>query len=109
MAARNPFPSVVASEVTGALRGFLATGFGPSNPTLANIVDDFLAEPGNLAKGPYLSITLPFQPAPEGGEPFLEVPLGFPRTGISASPSRASPQAPAECRRHGREGGPQRR
>ena len=70
-------PSVVASEVTGALRDFLATGFGPSNPALANVVDDFLAEPGNLAKGPYLSIALPFQPAPEGGEPFPEVPLGF--------------------------------
>ena len=70
-------PSVVASEVTGALRDFLATGFGPSNPALANVVDDFLAEPGNLAKGPYLSIALPFQPAPEGGEPFPEIPLGF--------------------------------
>ena len=70
-------PSVVASEVTGALRDFLATGFGPSNPALAGVVDDFLAEPGNLAKGPYLSIALPFQPAPEGGEPFPEVPLGF--------------------------------
>ena len=68
-------PSVVASEVTGALRDFLATGFGPSNPALANVVDDFLAEPGNLAKGPYLSIALPFQPAPEGGEPFPEIPL----------------------------------
>ena len=70
-------PSVVASEVTGALRDFLATGFGPSNPALANVVDDFLAEPGNLAKGPYLSIALPFQPAPEGGEPFPKIPLGF--------------------------------
>ena len=70
-------PSVVASEVTGALRDFLATGFGPSNTALANVVDDFLAEPGNLAKGPYLSIALPFQPAPEGGEPFPEIPLGF--------------------------------
>ena len=70
-------PSVVASEVTGALRDFLATGFGPSNPALAGVVDDFLAEPGNLAKGPYLSIALPFQPAPEGGEPFPEIPLGF--------------------------------
>ena len=70
-------PSVVASEVTGALRDFLATGFGPSNPALAGVVDDFLAEPENLAKGPYLSIALPFQPAPEGGEPFPEVPLGF--------------------------------
>ena len=70
-------PSVVASEATGALCDFLATGFGPSNPALAGVVDDFLAEPGNLAKGLYLSITLPFQPAPEGGEPFPEIPLGF--------------------------------
>ena len=70
-------PSVVAAEVTGALRDFLATGFGPSNPGLAHVIDDFLAQPENLAKGPYLSIALPFQPAPEGGEPFPEVPLGF--------------------------------
>ena len=70
-------PSVVAAEVTGALGDFLATGFGPSNPGLAHVIDDFLAQPENLAKGPYLSIALPFQPAPEGGEPFPEVPLGF--------------------------------
>ena len=70
-------PSVVAAEVTGALRDFLATGFGPSNAALAHVVDDFLAKPDNLAKGPYLSIALPFQPAPEGGEPFPQVPLGF--------------------------------
>ena len=70
-------PSVVAAEVTGALRDFLATGFGPSNPALASVVDDFLAEPENLAKGPYLSVALPFEPAPEAGEPFPEVPLGF--------------------------------
>ncbi len=70
-------PSVVAAEVAGALGDFLATGFGPSNPALAHVVDDFLAEPENLAKGPYLSIALPFEPAAEGGEPFPEVPLGF--------------------------------
>ena len=70
-------PSVVGAEVTGALRDFLATGFGPSNPALAHVIDDFLAQPENLVKGPYLSIALPFQPAPEGGEPFPEVPLGF--------------------------------
>ena len=70
-------PSVVAAEVTGALRDFLATGFGPSNPALAHVVDDFLAEPENLAKGPYLSIALPFLQAPEGGEPFPDIPLGF--------------------------------
>ncbi len=69
-------PSVVASEVTGALRDFLSTGFGPSNPALASVMDDFLAVPENLVKGPYLSVALPFQAAPEGGEPFPEVPLG---------------------------------
>ena len=70
-------PSVVASEVTGALRDFLTTGFGPSSPELANVVDDFLADPENLVKGPYLSVALPFRRAPEGGEPFPEVPLEF--------------------------------
>ncbi len=70
-------PSVVAAEVTGALRDFLATGFGPSNAALAHLVDDLLAEPDNLAKGPYLSVALPFEQAPEGGEPFPDVPLGF--------------------------------
>ena len=34
-------PSVVADEVAGALRDFLATGFGPSNPALAHVIDDF--------------------------------------------------------------------
>ncbi len=38
-------PSVVADEVAGALRDFLATGFGPSNPALAHVIDDFLAAP----------------------------------------------------------------
>ena len=70
-------PSVVASEVTGALRDFLTTGFGPSSPELASVVDDFLGDPENLAKGPYLSVALPYRRAPEGGEPFPEVPLGF--------------------------------
>ena len=70
-------PSVVAHEVARALRDFLATGFGPSNPPLAHVLDDFLAEQENLVKGPYLSIALPPKLAPEGGEPFPDVPLGF--------------------------------
>ena len=70
-------PSTLAAEVAGALQDFLATGFGPSNPALSSVVDDFLADTGNLLKGPYLSVELPFQRAPEGGEPFPETPLGF--------------------------------
>ena len=70
-------PSIVAHEVSRALQDFLATGFGPSNPALASVLDEFLAEGENLVKGPYLSIALPPKLAPEGGEPFPEVPLGF--------------------------------
>ena len=70
-------PSTLAAEVTGALQGFLSTGFGPSNRALSSVVDDFLARTTNLTKGPYLSVDLPFQHAPEGGEPFPETPLGF--------------------------------
>ena len=36
-------PSVVAHEVTRALQDFLATGFDPSNPPLARVLNDFLA------------------------------------------------------------------
>ena len=69
-------PTVVAAEVVQALRDFLITGFKPSNPELASVIEDFLAEPTNLTRGPYLSLALPFQKAP-GDEPFPEVPLGF--------------------------------
>ena len=52
-------PSIVAHEVSRALQDFLATGFGPSNPALASVLDEFLSEGENLVKGPYLSIALP--------------------------------------------------
>ena len=87
-------PSIVASEVLVALRDFLKTGYGPSTPKLAGVVDDFLADPDNLAKGPYLSLSLPFERAPEGGEPFPRIPLGFtPYKHQRAAFERLSPDA----------------
>lgn len=38
-------PSVVAAEVTGALRNFLATGLRTVQPALAHVGDDFPARP----------------------------------------------------------------
>ena len=70
-------PSTVASDIGDALADFLATAFGPSNDRLAPVMDDFLNVEGNLTRGPHLSVELPFQRAPEGGEPFPESPLGF--------------------------------
>ena len=69
-------PTVVADEVVHALRDFLVTGFKPSNPELASVIDKFLDDPTNLTRGPYLSLALPFRRTP-GDEPFPEVPLGF--------------------------------
>ena len=74
---RPMIPSTVCTEVSDALKDFLATGFGPSNPALSAVMDDFLYRRDNLIKGPYLAVDLPFQRAPEGGEPFPEAPLGF--------------------------------
>ncbi|MDE0177891.1 MAG: DEAD/DEAH box helicase [Bryobacterales bacterium] len=70
-------PSTVSTEVSTALADFLATGFAPSNHVLGAVMDEFLATGDNLTKGPHLSIDLPFQLAPEGGEPFPTIPLGF--------------------------------
>ena len=70
-------PSVVAAEVEEALRDFLVTSFSPSNPSLASLIEDFANDRENFVKGPYLSVSLPFQAAPEGGEPFPEIPLGY--------------------------------
>ena len=70
-------PSTLSAEVSDALKDFLATGFGPSNPALATVMDDFLESRDNLIKGPYLAVDLPFRRDPEGGEPFPETPLGF--------------------------------
>lgn len=86
-------PSVVASEVTGALRDFLTTGFGPSSPELAGVVDDFLADPENLVKGPYLSVALPYRRAPEGASRSRRCRSVSPRTATSAPRSRGLPRA----------------
>ena len=70
-------PSIVASEVAAALSDFLLSQFTPSNPQLEGVMRDFLNDRENLLKGPYLALDLPPQHAPEGGEPFPEIPLGF--------------------------------
>ena len=70
-------PSLVASEVEQALRDFLTTQFQPSNPELSGIIDNFLSDRGNLLKGPYLSIALPYQRVKAENEPFSEISLGF--------------------------------
>lgn len=75
-------PSVVAYEV-------------------ARVPRDFLAEQENIVKGPYLSIAPSPKLAPEGDEPFQEVPLGF-------TPYRNQRIAHERLRSGGRTAGPRR-
>lgn len=54
-------PSVLAQHVEQGIKDFLKTTFPVSTSFFANTLDNFLDEPGNVFKGPYLDIQLPFQ------------------------------------------------
>ena len=54
-------PSLVAQEIKEGIRQFLVTGFEPTNATFNGIVKRFVDNPGNVSKGPYLSLGLPFR------------------------------------------------
>ena len=86
-------PSLVASEVSQTLSDFVKTQFQPSNPRMAAVVTNFLDEPGSLLKGPYLSLSLPFQAASEGGSRFRTSPSASRRTATSVRPSTGSKRA----------------
>lgn len=55
------FPSLFACEVTRGLKSFVVTGFESSTPYFSQVFSRFVDEPGNLFKGPFFSVALPFQ------------------------------------------------
>ena len=64
-------PSVVTHELQDSVRKFLRATFPMTAPLFrraggGTMLDEFLAEPGNLFKGPYVEIGLPFRRAGEG-------------------------------------------
>ena len=63
-------PSLVAQEIREGLRQYLVTGFEPSNDGFRGIVQAFVDTPGNLDKGPYLSLGLPFRAGTSGKDFF---------------------------------------
>ncbi len=69
-------PSALAAQLQQGLADFLRVSFWSSTPGMERVVDDLIAEPGGLGKGPYLSVKLPFV---TGSKPdyFPEVPLPF--------------------------------
>lgn len=76
-------PSVVAGEVQDSIRRFLRATFPMTTPGFRRgdgrtMLDDLLAEPGALFRGPYLSLGLPFRRTEAGEElPFQHLALPF--------------------------------
>lgn len=54
-------PSVLSSALRTGVGDFLKTTFPVSTPLFTGLLDEFLAKDGNLFKGPYASISLPFR------------------------------------------------
>ena len=71
-------PSVLAQHVEQGIKDFLRTTFPVTTPFFFNMLDKFLNEPGNVFKGPYLDIQLPFQQDKSGADYFPNLPMKFP-------------------------------
>jgi DEAD/DEAH box helicase domain-containing protein len=54
-------PLIVAEQVREGVADFLATTFPATTPGFETVMAAFLAAPGALARGPYVSIGLPFR------------------------------------------------
>ena len=69
-------PGAMAAQLQQGLADFLRVSFWSSTPGMEQVVEDLIAEPGGLGKGPYLSVKLPFL---AGTQPdyFAQVPLPF--------------------------------
>lgn len=54
-------PVIVAEQIRQGVADFLATTFPATTPGFETLMADFLATPGKLAQGPYITIGLPFR------------------------------------------------
>ncbi len=69
-------PSILDRQIHQGLKDFLFTTFHSTNPFFHGMLDRFLNQEGNLSRGPYISLQLPFQKG-QSREFFPEIPLGF--------------------------------
>lgn len=69
-------PAALAAQLQQGLADFLRMSFWSSTPGMESVIEDLIDDPGALAKGPYLSVKLPFA---AGNNPayFPDVPLRF--------------------------------
>jgi DEAD/DEAH box helicase domain-containing protein len=71
-------PSVLSAQVRRGLEDFLLTTFPVTNPFFAGTLERLLGKKGEVFRGPYLSLKLPFTPATGGPVRFPGIlPEGF--------------------------------
>src|SRR5262249_48344275 len=59
--AKLMLPSLLAHEIQTGIRHFLTTGFEPSDPLFAGVLQRFADDQTRWLKGPYVQIGLPFR------------------------------------------------
>ena len=76
----TPFTGILPLSLTEqaktAVEEVLRASYRPSTPAFSGLIDDFVQDPDNLVRGPYLSLDLPYTNADIREEPFPAVPLG---------------------------------
>ncbi|MDY6988932.1 MAG: DEAD/DEAH box helicase [Thermodesulfobacteriota bacterium] len=70
-------PSVLAQHVEKGIKDFLRTTFPITTPFFSDILEKLLNEFGNVFKGPYVDVQLPFQQGKGGTGYFPELPMQF--------------------------------
>ncbi|MDT8392016.1 MAG: DEAD/DEAH box helicase [Lentisphaeria bacterium] len=72
-------PSIISQQVRGGIEDFLRTTFPIHTPFFSGVLEGLLApETGQVFKGPYVTVKLPFSPGAGGKDVFPDVPLRFP-------------------------------
>jgi len=66
-------PTVISREIEEGMKSFLRTTFPSSTPAFEHTLETFLREPGQVFKGPYYGLRLPFRPAGPGELPFAKI------------------------------------
>jgi DEAD/DEAH box helicase domain-containing protein len=91
-------PSVIARQVQRGVEDFLLTTFRITNPFFAGALERLLSKPGQVFRGPYLSIKLPFVQGagsdrwfpdiiPESFQPYRHQQQAFERLDWRSAPS----------------------
>ncbi len=71
-------PSLLAREIIQGLQAYITTGFETSTPWFSGAFKELVETPGRFYKGPYLSISLPFQQGDPGRGFFSTLKTDFP-------------------------------